>query len=373
MKKNICIIGAGNIGVACAFDISLNDNYSVTIFSKRANTLPSKFTKINSLDNTEKESNPIIVTNDEEIAFKNAEIILVTVPSFMTDTVVKQILPYSPKIVFYIPGYGGKELFSKPLVDKNIIIAGLERVPYIARLKNETTVCATKKPDLSCSALKSRDTEYACQLLEDMFNITCNRINSYLTISFTPSNPILHTARLYSMFKDYDFNSYLQSQILFYAAWDDNSSEVLIGMDKELEAVCNAFSEIDLSQFKTIRTHYESFDIKAMTNKISNIPAFKNIYSPLKKIDNKELYIIDSESRYFQEDFPYGLCILKGFADIVNIQTPYMNKVLKWFEKISKRKVLSPDEHVLLSDIDYTGIPQRFGLTDKQDVIKFYK
>ena len=372
MVKQVCIIGGGNIGITCAVDISLNKNYKVSLLTKKAALLPEQLKIHDTESNTDRVSNSVTITDDENVALKNCDIVIVTVPSFLTESTVKQIAPFKPVIVFFFPGYGGKEFFSKILIEQGIMIAGLERVPYIARLDSDFTANSSKKKELACAAVNSKNTEYACSLIEDFFNIPCKRINNYLTISLTPSNPILHTARLYSLFNKYDFNSELPRQIKFYAEWDDFSSETLIGMDCELECVCKKLSSIDLSQFKTIREHYESFDIKAMTNKITSIPAFKNILSPLIKSVDDTSFKIDSESRYFKEDFMYGLCNLKGLADLAGIETPYMNKVLKWYSSISGLDLLDKNNKITGKDISKTGIPQIFGINSISKINDFY-
>ena len=46
-------------------------------------------------------------------------------------------------------------------------------------------------------------------------------------------------------------------------------------------------------------------------------------------------YFIDLESRYFQEDFLFGLCIFKAYAQITGVETPVMDKVLSWHQNLS--------------------------------------
>lgn len=370
--KKVCIVGGGNIGIACAVDLSLKKEFSVIIYTHKAKNLPNYFTKVDTDKNLEVKSNFIEMTDDANIAFNGASIVLVTLPSFLIENFVKEVAAYNPEIIFYIPGYGSKELFSKPLVEKRIAVAGLERVPYIARLHNSTTVYASKKKEISCAALDSNKTEYACKLLEDFFDIPCVRIRNYLTVSFTPSNPILHTSRLYSMFKNCTLNTEIPNQIKFYADWNNESSENLISMDKELENICGSFADLDLSQFKTIREHYESFDVESMTKKLSSIHSLKNIFSLLRKNEHDTKYFIDASSRYFREDFPFGLCILRGFAEIANVKTPCMDKVLKWYEKVFGVEYFDSDGNFQGRDLVSTGISQNFGITTMEDVNKFY-
>ena len=49
--KKITIVGAGNIGIACAVDLALNNNNTVTIFSHKASNLGKTFTKVDHMLN----------------------------------------------------------------------------------------------------------------------------------------------------------------------------------------------------------------------------------------------------------------------------------------------------------------------------------
>lgn len=367
----ITIVGAGNIGIACAVDLSKTTDNIVTVYTHKANKIDGCLKKIDMDTNEVLTSDSVIITDSKEKAFANCDIVIVTLPSFLIENFVNDIYKYTPKIIFYVPGYGGKELYSTKLSEKNIIIAGLERVPYIARLQSSNVVYASKKTSLSCAALKSTDTEYACTLIEDLFNIPCVRIYSYLTVSFTPSNPILHTSRLFSMFENCNFETTLQKQIKFYAEWNHYSSENLICMDKELDNIVAKVEDVDVSQYKSICTHYESFDIESMTKKITSIKAFQNIMSPLIETDTG-LYKIDSRSRYFEEDFLYGLLILKSFAEILKVDTPYMNKVLNWYGNLAQLELLDSNNNLKVEKLTQYPILQNFDIYDIQNIQKFY-
>lgn len=76
----ICIVGAGNIGIASAVDLSLK--HSVVLLSKKAD-LPNEFIRID-YDKTIK-SNTIKTTNNAKEALCNADIVFVTLPSFLID------------------------------------------------------------------------------------------------------------------------------------------------------------------------------------------------------------------------------------------------------------------------------------------------
>ena len=368
--KKVCIIGAGNIGVAIAVDLSLNENITVTILTSRAKDLNKDFMRIDSETNEKFVGKDIQVTDDYLKALDDCDLLIITVPSFLIKNIIDQVQDYSPKRILFVPGYGGKEFWCKKLIKKGCIIAGFERVSHIARLIEPTIVRASKKKELYLACLNKNHTEQMCREIEKLFKIQCKPVNNYLTVTLTPSNPILHTARLYSMFKECDFSTPLEKQIQFYTEWTDDSSKQLFEMDNELQLVCKSFSQIDLSGVVSLPRHYESTTIPALTQKITSIPSFKGILSPLRQDGN--VFYIDSNSRYFKEDFMFGLCILKGFALIAGIKTPAFDTVLSWYEKISGENFWTKEHIFAGTSLINSGIPQNFGINTIKDIYDFY-
>lgn len=333
--KNICILGAGNVGIASAVDLSLR-NYNVTLLTSKADKLEKDFTKIDIDTNQKSTATNINVTNNYDKALNNCDLCIITVPSFMIEDTIARIKDFFPKIILFTPGYGDKHKYCNKLIKKGCIITGFDRSPYICRLIDANTVNASKKSQIRVGAVNySKITEIA-ELYSNMFDFKVIALPNYLTVNFTPSNPILHTSRLYSMFKDYNKEHKFDHMIKFYAEWTDDSSEVMLAMDNELQEICRAIEnkdKIDLSMVVPLTVHYESPTVKLMTNKITSIKSFKNIDAPMIKTA-EGCYLVDWNSRYFKEDFPFGLAILKKYAQQYKVNTPFMDKVLNWFYSI---------------------------------------
>ena len=51
-------------------------------------------------------------------------------------------------------------------------------------------------------------------------------------------------------------------------------------------------------------------------------------------------YIPDKNSRYFIEDIKFGLCILKAFAEILEVKTPEIDKIVEWGQKFLDREYI---------------------------------
>ena len=100
-------------------------------------------------------------------------------------------------------------------------------------------------------------------------------------------------------------------------------------MDEEFQRLCKTVGVV----IPNVLDYYESTDASSLTRKLRSIAAFQTIKAPM--IQTKEGWIPDFESRYFTEDFPYGLQIVKDLAVQKYIQTPTIDKVLMW----GKRKI----------------------------------
>lgn len=365
--NKICVVGAGNVGVATAVDIVNATHKEVVLHTSKAIGLANDFIKVDS-DSHETRMANITVTSDYEISLKNTDLVIITVPTFVIQPIIENISRYTPKIILFIPGFGGKEFFCKNLIEKGCVIAGLGRSPYICRLENPQKVSASKKKELQVATVNKCDE--IDSILSKLFEIPIKKYPNYLVVAFTPSNPILHTARLYSMFKDCTFLTKLPRMIKFYSEWTDFSSEILIKMDDELNRIIKKLPNIDLSCHVNLRDYYESQSAEEMTKKITTIQSWHNIDAPMVKENN--YYLIDKASRYFVEDFTYGLCNLRGFAEIVKVETPTMDAVLEWYQKISGIELFKAEKKFKGTGLCKSGIPQNFGISTIDDIEKFY-
>ena len=86
--------------------------------------------------------------------------------------------------------------------------------------------------------------------------------------------------------------------------------------------------EISETAIPSLLTYYESTDQKTLTKKISSIPAFESILAPMQQ--KGDGWIPDFKSRYFTEDFPYGLRYIKQEMNQLGLPSPIIDKVYQW-------------------------------------------
>ena len=357
---NITIVGAGNIGTQFATHCA-QKGHRVIVYSSKPELIQKRLSVVNE-QNIEIYSGIIyLATKNEEKAFAEADLIFITVTAYCMEDIADKIYPFVVQgmKICLVPGTGGGECAFKNCIEKGAILLGIQRVPSVARLVEygRTVKAIGYRKELHVSALPAKSTIDCVQLLESIFDIKCVPLSNYLNLTLTPSNPILHTTRLKTLFNDYKQGKVYKNIPLFYEDWDNKSSELLLKCDNEVQAICHGLYMFDLSQVKSLREHYESSTIEAMTKKISSIAGFKGLKTPMIAAENG--YIPDLLSRYFTADFPYGLAILVQIAKMFDIQVPNMNDTLQWYYGITNSR----------EGFKYTD----YGIRSKDEFIAFYK
>lgn len=370
---NITIVGGGNIGTAMCSYIKETDEHFITIKTSKPERWSKTITYVDKESGAAHDFELDCITSDPETAFANADIIVMTLPSFMIGDAIDEMEPFVKPgtMVGVVPGSGGCEFYCQELIDRGVIFFGFDRVPCVSRLETYgRKVVASKKAKTRAVAIPNSQSQRVAETFANVLHMEIEPLKNYLTVTFTPSNPIVHTSRLFAMFNDITPETHIPDQILFYGAWDDVSSKTMLDCDAELHKICDALDELDLTGVIPLSTHYEIDSVEGLTRKIRSIESMNAILSPLVKVGDD--YRIDLGSRYFIEDFPFGLCILKGFAEIAGVEVPTMDAILRWYEKLGNKEYFV-DGKFCGKDLAATAIPQNFGIHTKEDVYRLYK
>lgn len=372
----ICIIGGGHIGTTLSGYLSnLNKNNRIYLHTTKADRFNSDGSVV--VHDIEHEQTYIsyidCITNDYQTAVEDAGLVFITVPHFLIDSVFSKIAPYIKKnaMIGVMPGSGGVEFIYKKYFGGDTILFGLQRVPFTAKLVEygKETNLKSWKPSVQIASIPSTAIDMVCKCVADVTNFNCEQCANYLNVTLTPSNPVLHTSRVYDLFGGHKRDYVFDSNHKFYYEWTDHASEMMINVDNELHAFFDVLPEIDFSTVKRLTDHYESPDVVSMTRKIISIKTFQSVFAPLKQVEGG--YTADTEARMFIEDFPYGLCIIKGFCEIMGIDTPHIDEELKWFADYMGLEYYV-DGKFCGTDLKGTGIPQNYGICTKEDIIEFY-
>jgi len=332
----ITIIGGGNIGTLMAAEFA-GRGHEVRMVASDAPSWPGVVEAYDSEDNLVLKGELAMVTSDLSQAVPGSDWIWVTYPTSQFASLAKRLNPLvsAGQKLAVVPGADAEFAFG-PVVKKGATLFGLQRVHSVARLKERgrsSYMLGRRTSGLHLASIPAANAAQYADEVSSLFDLPVEALPNYLVETLTPSNPILHTTRIATMFADWHPGVTYPENILFYEKWTLASSELLIACDAELQDVCRALEGacgLDLSGVRSLKLHYESPDAEAMTKKISSIPAFQGLTSPMREVAPGQ-WVPDFSSRYFKADFAFGLKVIRDIAALVGVPTPHMDYVWQWY------------------------------------------
>lgn len=325
---NVCICGGGSLGHVCIGVLSSHKDVSVNLYTGHVDRWGESL-EVKDINGKVYSGVLNVVSSDPEVALRGCDMVLLCLPGFLIEKTLKEIEPYvEGKIVGSIVSSTGFFFCAHRVLGDRSKLFGFQRVPFIARVAEygHSANLLGYKPKVSVAVENVDDREWFRKTIESLFLTETALLDSFYEAALTNSNPILHTGRLFSMFcgsesKVFDHN------ILFYKEWTDDASQLLIDMDKEFFLLLEHL-DINHGKIQPLLEYYESTDASSLTRKITSIPAFQNIESPMKRCGDG--WVADFGSRYFTEDFPYGLRFIKELSVEHDLHTPFIDSVYQW-------------------------------------------
>ena len=330
---NICICGGGSLGHTIAGFVASQEGYSVSILTRH----PERWGKsldIEDLKGRHYQGDLSCVSAEPSFVIPNADIVLLCLPGYGIEKTLEQIKPYVRESTFVgsVVSSTGFFFMAAGVLPSAVPVFGFQRVPFIARTREygKSANLLGYKPSLSVAIENTPDEkkQKLISLLAQVFHIPVKLLNSHYEASLTNSNPLLHTSRIYSMWKDWRPGVRYDNRPQFYADWTLEASHYYIEMDREFQAMLKLLPVTE-DAIPNVLEYYDSHDEQSLRDKLASIPAFKSIASPM--VGNSiEGFEPDFNSRYFTEDFPYGLhSIVKVARDLV-FATPLIDEVYEW-------------------------------------------
>lgn len=325
----ICICGGGGLGHTCAGVLSAHESVTVNLLTGHPEAWNHEF-RVNLPDGNSLTGKVDVISNNPREAIEECDIILLCLPSYLVEETILKLRDYLTvnQIIGTVVSNSGFFIFCHRHLPQTTPLFGFQRVPYVSRVVKygcEANLLGFR-PELLMAVENIADKEDFQKQIERLFREKVSLVKSFYEITLSNSNPILHTGRLYTMWHDWNGQPF-DRQSFFYREWTDEASELEIEMDKEFFKLLSVLG-INTEHIDTLLAHYESTDAVSMTRKIQSIESFSTILSPMKKTDNG--WIPDFGSRYFTEDFPYGLRMIHDLAHEHHVDVPHIDKVYNW-------------------------------------------
>ncbi|CAG8597585.1 12865_t:CDS:2 [Funneliformis mosseae] len=243
--------------------------------------------------------------------------------------------------------------------------------------------------------------------MKKLFAIPVRPLSNFLSITLTPSNQIIHPARMFGLFGK-DFNDDKENDVLyqrepyFYGELDDRSADLMQRQSDELQALKNESlarsPDLDLSSVMDLKERIvemyatEVDDTSTLRSTISTnvgwtqlkcpmVPIYSSVKpdssSPSCPIESREKskgvilkgYKPDFSTRYMWDDIPYGLVVLRSVASLLNVEVPCIDEVLYWEQSVMGKEYLV-DGELIGKDIHETGAVSNFGILSPEELFE---
>ena len=329
----ICICGGGNLGHVVAGFVAAQNKHEVCLLTRH----PEQWNQdlLIEAPDTTYEGRLNGVVGDAKQAISNADIILLCLPGYAIRDTLLQIKDYlrPDAAVGTVVSSTGFFFQAMEILPASQTLFGFQRVPFISRVieYGHRARLMGYKESLELAIERSTHPEILCDTLSDILRTPIHLLSSHYEVSLSNSNPLLHPSRLYSLWKDWHSGIVYNRIPLFYEEWTDEAAELYINMDNELQALLDTLP-VRKGSIATVLDYYESTDAASLAQKLRSIEAFKGILSPMIKVEGG--YVPNFQSRYFTEDFPYGLAIVHRLAHEKGVPSPTIDMIYDWGTKL---------------------------------------
>ncbi len=400
MKKKLVICGGGN-SAHTLIPLLKDSIFETYIYTSR----PEKWAKEISLE----WHNPIGeimasfigplagASNNPQDLFPDADYIVFCMPVHQYRIALHDIAPFlnrnKPVVIGTIYGQGGWNWMIDEIRREfnlsNLVAFSFGLIPWVSRLieyghSGLTYGCMTS----NCVAVSPRS--YFQQIENEFFNQICLRwfgkgkveeSENFISLTLSVDNQIIHTARCCGLHTVYGRTWKNKNEIpWFYRDFDDVSSQLMEGLDKDYSAIRNAIKDrfpkknfdymlnyLDLEYFS------HKYYSKSVKESILSSETLHSITTPV--IQNAEgTWEIDRNHRFFLDDIFYGNCIAKWMAEQLDIKTPTIDYILRWAQTVRAETIIGENNELLIDSQDLikplkSGIPSVYGYNSIDDCI----
>lgn len=404
-KKTICVCGGGN-AAHVFIPYCTNNGFDVTVFADFADEA-ERFQKgcddndgilvhdrQNPKDIKEYKGKPVAISKNAADVVPQADYIIIALPSFAIKNVLTGCKPHLKEgaIIYIMPGQGAPDFVAKSVIGEElkagkVTMAGIIPMPLNCRITEwgKRVELAALKASYDLASIPAKNAEMAAEGLRLMLpGKKVNVIGNYVGIALHASNPNLHPGRLYGLWGPepsqlglYEEGKVYAENPLFYETWTDRSSE----WDQKIsDERCKVWATIcekvpgtgKPEQVPDLRTYLAAIyagqivDDSTITGCTSTNDGFKGFKCPMKAVEGG--FVPDFQNRYFTEDFPEGVAMYKGIADLAGVETPVIDEITMFFQKFMGKEYIK-DGKLAGADVKETKSPQAFGITTLEQLL----
>lgn len=327
------------------------------------------------------------VTSDPKEVIPESDIILILSPAQSHRPILSKIAPHLKKgvVLGSLFCQGGFDWAVRACLKDQMHLLdgffGLMNIPWLCNAPEygkRVRLIGPKKV-LKLAASPISHAKHYSLLVASLFDIPCVEVPNFLTLTLVPSNQIIHPARYYGIFGDWDGKKvYKENEVQWglYTGFCDKSAEWLQKLDDELQLIKKELQkrlpDVDLSMVIPIGERI----VDQYGEDVKNRESLKMIFqsnagyagcrTPALPKDGG--FIPNTNSRLFWEDVPFGLVILHNIAEMVGVKTPSIDFLIRWHQQFMGKEYLLADGTLNPELIEGTGAPAAYGIKEVKDL-----
>ena len=321
------------------------------------------------------------ISSKPEEVIPGSNLIIMCSPVCAYDEILSKIAPYVDRgsHIGSLFGQGCSHFLAQSLL-ANAYFFEFQTIPWICRATHygKQACIYGSQQNLRVATNSQERGKLLSNLKTLLRKSTIKFLPNFLSCTLTPSNQIVHPGRYYGIFHDWDgVSPYSESDIpLLYSDMDEFSAKCMMHLSNEIQlikqGIVSHFPEINLDYVKPIKNRLiEDFsDLISDKSSLQTIwatsHAHRGIKTPVREVDGG--FVPDCQTRLFEDDIPYGLCILKEYAEMLTIDTPCIDMIVEWHQTLMGKEFIVNGK-LGGKDSQQCGGPSYYGIHTLQDAV----
>jgi hypothetical protein len=323
------------------------------------------------------------VTADPAAAAADADLVLLALPAFAHEPVLRALAPHLPATaqICALPARGGFEWMARlALPGHRGALLGLQTLPWACRIRawGQSAEVLGIKTAVDLAAWPPAQTVEAAQQMASLLQVPMQPVSSFLALTLANTGQLIHPGIMAGLFHDWDGQPFGEDQApLFYGGVDDATAALLQALSDEVQAVCRALEQalpqLDLSNVLSLDVWLQRAyagqidDASTLRSSFTTNRAYTGLRAPLRLVE-ENAYVPWFEARYLSEDVPYGLLVTRGIAELAGVATPSIDRVILWAQARLGKEYLAGGR-VAGRDVAESRAPQRFGISSVLELV----
>lgn len=277
-----------------------------------------------------------------------------------------------------ICAYGGFNwIAARALGEGKYSLFGTQLIPWTCgTIKyGETGVIFGAKRLLRIATEDGKDKNGVKPILAGILRMPFLTDTDFLACCMWPNNPSLHPPILIGLFEQWDGVTPFQAESVpefIYKDLRTGSARFLVSLDKELCALVSRLAkyhpenpnlQLDYSLKACIMENYKEQVLNAWdtVSCVSSCVAFGKHKIPYTKVQGGVVPTL--KHKFFETDLTHGLTTWKDLALMCGMETPVIDLIIRWNQRLNQKEYLAFDGTLTGKDIEECVIPSRMGIT----------